>query len=79
MFEFRFFQIAKRFGIISRDAMYSGSTLSKMVDVYSNTPLFEETINELFREKLDVKGTIELLRALRSGKIKLETSAGYEI
>ncbi|MDD5182388.1 MAG: DEAD/DEAH box helicase [Candidatus Nanoarchaeia archaeon] len=79
MFEFRFFQIAKRFGVIGRDAMYSGTTLSKMVEVYANTPLFEETINELFREKLDVKGTIELLKLLRSGKIKLETSAGYEI
>lgn len=79
MFEFRFYQIAKRFGIIGKTAEFSQSTLSKMVDIYTNTPVFKETLNELFREKLDVRGTVQLLKDLQSKKIKMDTSDGYEV
>jgi ATP-dependent Lhr-like helicase len=79
MFEFRFYQIAKRFGIISKDAQFSRSTLSKVIDIYLPTPVYVETINELFREKLDIEGAKEVINDIKSGKIKIMTSAGYEI
>jgi ATP-dependent Lhr-like helicase len=79
IFEFRFYQIAKRFGVIGKDATFSTNTISKLVDIYVGTPIFEETINELFRVKLDVNGAIAVIDDIRKGKIKVLTSGGYEI
>lgn len=79
IFEFRFYQIAKRFGIIGQDAVYSSNTLSKLVDIYSNTPVFNETLSELFRLKLDVEGAKKIISDVKKGNIKLNISSGYEI
>ncbi len=79
IFNFRFYQIAKRFGAIDRDADFSHYMISKLIDVYQNTPLYHEAINEVFREKLDVENTKDLLKKIKSGRINIKTSSGYEV
>lgn len=79
VFGYRFYQIAKRFGIIEKHAEYSQYMISKITDVYQNTPVYLETVNELFREKLDIENAMAVLEKIKSGKIKLVTSTGYEV
>ncbi len=79
IFAYRFYQIARRFGIIDKDAEFSQAMISKLIDVYQNTLIYQETIKELFREKLDVKNAKKILSKIKSGKIDLITSSGYEV
>ncbi|MCD6371807.1 MAG: hypothetical protein J7L39_03770, partial [Candidatus Aenigmarchaeota archaeon] len=77
LFEYRFFQVAKRFGIISKNAEYSSLTVSRLIKIYKDTPIFEEALKELLREKLDLEGCKEIIKKIHDGKIKIKVSADY--
>jgi ATP-dependent Lhr-like helicase len=79
LFEFRFYNVARRFGIISKDAEYSGSMLQKLIDTYVGTPVYEETMHELLREKLDIEGATQVVREVKKGTIEIVSSAGYDV
>jgi ATP-dependent Lhr-like helicase len=76
LFRWRFSHVARRFGIISRDADAGKPYLRKLMEVYRGTPVFQETLNELFQEKLDLEKASEMLRMLERGEIKVIESAG---
>jgi len=73
LFRFRFFQVARRFGLMNREAVFSGNRMQYLIDVLSESPVGRETYNELFRVKLDVKGTEEVLRKINKS-IKVHES-----
>ena len=79
MFEFRFYNVAKRFGIISKDANYSGQILQNLIDMYVGTPVYEETMHELMLDRLDVKGAMKVIEDIKSRKVKIEVSSGYDV
>ncbi len=71
LFKYRFLHVAKRFGVVSRDANFNTINVDKLIDIYWNTPVFKETLRELFKEKLDVKKTEEILRKIQNGKLEI--------
>ncbi|MCG2868271.1 MAG: hypothetical protein L7G90_02725 [Candidatus Nanopusillus sp.] len=71
LFLWKFSHVAKRFGVIRKDADYSKSTLRRILDHLINTPVYKETLNELFIEKLDVKNLKMILKKIKEGKIKV--------
>ena len=79
MFSYEFYKVAKKFGAIEKTAEFSHYMLSKLIEVYKDTPIYEETINELLRRKLDIQKTKELIKRIRGGQIKIIESSGYEI
>ncbi|MFH1364605.1 MAG: hypothetical protein ABIH52_03020, partial [Candidatus Aenigmatarchaeota archaeon] len=64
LFRWKFLHIAKRFGIISKDADYGKNYLKKIVEVYANTPAHKETMNEIYQDKLDVEKASEVLERI---------------
>ncbi|MFH1294357.1 MAG: hypothetical protein ABIH90_00255, partial [Candidatus Aenigmatarchaeota archaeon] len=76
LFQWRFSHVARRFGIISKDADVSKPYLRKLIDVYRGTPVHDEALNEVYQEKLDLKGAARLLKAMTEGKIKIKESSG---
>ncbi len=76
LFKFRFIQIAKRFGALSKKAALEKIKIEKIVDIYYNTPIFKETLNELFVEKLDLETSKQILENIQSNKIKFEEIQG---
>ena len=79
MFSYEFYQVAKKFGAIEKDAEFSHYMVSRLINVYKDTPIYKETINELFRRKLDVEKTKIILAKIADGEIKLIESSGYEV
>jgi len=71
LFKFKFLHIAKRFGAISKDASFININLERIIDVYWNSPIFKETLNELFTEKLDLEKTKEIIKIIQDKKIKI--------
>lgn len=65
LFHTRFFNVGQRFGIIKKGAEYIGARINKIVDMYSNTPIFTETLNEIIREKMSIEEAQELFKDLK--------------
>ncbi len=71
LFAWRFLHVAKRFGIISNTADYGKGYIRKLIDIYAGTPVFQEAMNEVFFEKLDVEKAKDVIKRLKQGEIKL--------
>ncbi len=71
MFKWRFIHVAKRFGLISRDAKLEKINVRRLVDALIDSPVYRETLKELYVEKLDVDAVREFLDDLRSGRRKI--------
>lgn len=68
LFRWKFLHVAKRFGVISRDASNTDISIRRVIDSYENTPVFEETIKEIFSNNLDVKKAQKVLEDIKNGK-----------
>ncbi|OYT63515.1 hypothetical protein B6U74_06730, partial [Candidatus Bathyarchaeota archaeon ex4484_205] len=66
LFKWVFLQVAKRFGMISDAPRLS---LDKLIEFSRDTPVYEETLRELFFDKLDVKGAEKIIRTIRENGI----------
>ncbi len=59
MFLYRFWHVAKRFGIIKKDAEINKHRIRKLVHIFKNDVVVEETFKEIFFEKMDFDATKE--------------------
>ena len=76
LFKFRFIHIAKRFGAISKKASFDTINLDRLIDVYWNSPIHKETLQEIFTEKLDLDKTKEILENIQNKEIKINCFEG---
>ncbi len=79
LFKWRFLHVAKRFGVVSRNARYDRMGISRIITQYYGTPAYEETLRELFLEKLDVKGAERVIEKIRNKEIKISVEKGLSI
>ncbi len=76
LFAWKFIHVAKRFGVISKDADYGKAYIRKIISSYSKTLVHKEVLNEIFQEKLDLEKTKEILKLIKNKKISLEVRPG---
>ena len=69
----QFVHVAKKFGAISKGADYKMLNLSKLVDVFERSPIFEEALAKTLWENMDIETTSHVLRRLQDGSIELKT------
>ena len=63
--------VAKRFGMISREAVYDKKVARMIYDRYSKTPVSAESIRELVHDKYDMAQTQQVLDGIKAGTIKI--------
>ena len=63
--------VAKRFGVVMKGAKYDRRASRLIQERYRDTALHKEVMRELFLEKYDLEGTEDVLRSVRSGRIKV--------
>ncbi len=63
--------VAKRFGMISREAVYDKKVARMIYDRYSKTPVSAESIRELVHDKYDMAQTQQVLDSIKAGTIKI--------
>jgi ATP-dependent Lhr-like helicase len=71
LFQWKFLNVAKRFGAVSREASYSHLPLKKMVQAYEGSLLYREALREIYHENFDLERTREVFQRLSSGEIAL--------
>ena len=76
---------ARKFGALRKDFDYKNVGMKKLFTLFENTLIFEEAIDKLIWERMDIEHTKEILKKLQSGKISIVTqrvspigSAGIE-
>ncbi len=69
LYKYRFIQVARRMGVLPKGNV--DVNISRLIKVYSGTPLDEETIREIIVDKLDMDALRWLIEGVRSGSVKL--------
>ncbi|MBS7610935.1 DEAD/DEAH box helicase [Candidatus Bathyarchaeota archaeon] len=72
LFKWRFWHVAKRIGVVSRDADYNSLKIKALIEAYRGTPVFHETFREILTDKLDLKGTMDVLDGIARGEISVD-------
>lgn len=78
LFLWRFWNNAKRFGIVSKDAEYKLSYAKILLKSFKDTPVYMETLREIFVEDLAVEETRKIIENINTGSLDVEVSSNFE-
>jgi len=66
-----FVHVAKKFGALRRDVEWQAVSIPRLMKAFDGTPLFEEVLDKVFWERMDVPRTAEVLRRIKEGEIEI--------
>lgn len=69
-FASRFFHVARRMRIIRKDAKVKEVPIRRLIEAYRDSPVFEEAMNEVLRDKMDEKRAGDIFDGVSRGTIK---------
>src|SRR5207247_9915739 len=58
-------------GALRRDLDWEIVSLPRLLKTFENTPLFEEVLDKVFWERMDIPRTVDVLRKIRAGEIEV--------
>ena len=67
----RTWNVAKKFGVVGRGAVYEKKSARFLYERYIRTPLVKEALRELFHDKYDLEKTKQVLLDIASQKIQI--------
>lgn len=67
----RTWNVAKKFGVVGRGAVYEKKSARFLFERYSKTPLVKEALRELFHDKYDLEKTKQVLSEINSNTIHI--------
>ncbi len=71
-FNYKFVHIAKAFGLIGKTENVTSSRVKRLVEYFSKSPVYRETMRELLVDYFDVERCRLLVRKIHSGEIKVK-------
>src|SRR3989441_1010159 len=66
-----FVYVAKKFGALRRDVDWESVSIPRLLKTFENTPLFEEVLDKVFWERMDIPRTVAVLQRIRAGEIEI--------
>ncbi len=72
-FSYKMKFVAERFGALPRGKTMGPERQSQLPTQFRETPIYDETLREAMLEKVDVKKVKEIMRDIKSGKVKVST------
>ena len=72
--KWRFVYVAKKFGIIEKNADHRFMNFNKLFEMHKDTPAYTEAVNKVLWEDLDMENTEKVVSALADGTISLSVS-----
>ncbi len=76
LFRYKFIHVARRFGLIEKFRDYQKVNIRRLVEAVLDSPIYKETLNEIFTEKIDVEKTKEVLHGIHTGHYKMHDYVG---
>ena len=72
--KWRFVYVAKKFGIIEKRADHRFMNFNKLFEMHKDTPAYNEAVNKVLWEDLDIENTEKVVCALADGSISISVS-----
>ena len=72
--KWRFVYVAKKFGIIEKKADHRFMNFNKLFEMHKDTPAYNEAVNKVLWEDLDIENTEKVVSALTDGSISISVS-----
>jgi len=72
LFKRRTIHVARRFGALKKWADFSSVSLQKLITSFQDTPIYDESLKEVFTKDLDADGLVRVLGGIRDGEIQLQ-------
>lgn len=72
LFRYKFIQAAKLFGVAEKRAAITKSMANRLISFYENSPIFDETARDLYKNYFDMEVTKGIIEGIRSGEIRIE-------
>ncbi len=66
----RLWNVAKRFGIVEKDAVFSSRNGKLLASILAGTPSYQETIREILVEKMDLEKAKHVLKMIKDGQLE---------
>src|SRR5256712_8013121 len=63
-----FVYVAKKFGALRRDVDWESVSIPRLLKTFENTPLFEEVLDKVFWERMDIPRSVAVLQRIRAGE-----------
>ncbi|RMF91518.1 MAG: DEAD/DEAH box helicase [Methanobacteriota archaeon] len=71
-FKWRFIHVARRFGAISPEVDLQHLGLPRIIEAWEDSPIYRETLKDIFTSNLDVAKAAEVLTGVQKGRIALD-------
>jgi len=65
-------KVARKFGILEKDASYENFSMERIMSVFQNTPFMEEVVDRVIWERMDVENASKAIKMIKEGKIKVK-------
>jgi len=78
LFRRRFVHVARKMGVLSREAELTSSIVRQLMDAYRGTLPYAEAWRTFMQEDLDARGTSRLLSDVASGRVKVHSLGGLD-
>jgi ATP-dependent Lhr-like helicase len=75
LFKWELLNVAKRFGALRKNFDRKHISADKLIKLFSETPIYTETVHEIFADKLDVERTIDVVKRIKSGELNVRFSS----
>jgi ATP-dependent Lhr-like helicase len=72
IFKRRLIHAGKKCGAIAKDADYASVSIAGLIEALRDTPVYEEAMDVIFHDDLDVIGSMKALARMRSGEIEVK-------
>lgn len=71
LFRWKFVNVAKRFGAISKDYQHTNIAMPRIIESYANSPIYKETFREILKNNLDLEKARIIMDEIRLGTRKV--------
>ncbi len=68
----QFLHVAKKFGVIRKAVDYRSISIKKLMTSFEDTPIFEEAIEKVLWERMDVENTAKILSDIQNSVIDIQ-------
>ena len=76
LFLYRFSSIAKFFGVLDKDANVGKNMVRRLLRIFKDTPVYNETVRELMNNYFDMETLRDFVDRVASGKVKFKDING---
>ncbi len=77
LFQYNFLNVAKKFGVISKDSDMTRIKIDKIISFYIGTPLYDEAVERFRWEYLDIDALKYLWERIRSNQINFRFNSKF--